>query len=228
MAISFKGLGASSKVQKIDIIKSTASWTAPADVTKIEITLCGGGGGGNGGEANDSRQGAGGSGSVFYDVLTVVPGTSYTITIGAGGTAGTAGNLGGTGTTSTFGGLMTATGGTTIAGQPASISTIPAGKGGGGGQSFVVTAVGAVPHSDGQQGAFGFGGGGGAGGSQRFGNGALGGGRGGYNYSSPVAGSAAQANTGSGGGGGLGKVSGASAGGAGGSGVCVIKYWSAF
>lgn len=86
--------------QKTDIVKSTGTWTAPRDVSKIEVILCGGGGGGT-----DSNAGGG---SAFHDFLDVIPGSSYTITIGAGGAAGTGNPT--SGTDSTFGALLTATG----------------------------------------------------------------------------------------------------------------------
>lgn len=186
------------KTQKTVVITSTQSWTAPNGVTSIETVLCGGGSGGT-----TQYPGRGGAGSVFYDVLTVVPGTSYTITIGAGGSGG-----GGTGGTSSIGSLLSATGAT---------PTVAAGLGGHGGVGLF---VGTAPATNGSVGAYGYGGGGGGGGNQSYnaGGGSSGGGFGGNSST----GQAAKANSGSGGGGG--NVDG-SAGGAGGSGICIIKYW---
>lgn len=111
MAISFKSLGASSKVQKTDIIKSTSTWTAPADTTSVELIMCGGGGGSSGHTTSNYYGGTGG-GSIFYTSLTVVPSTAYTITIGAGGAKGASdAATGATGGSSSFGALFTATGG---------------------------------------------------------------------------------------------------------------------
>lgn len=84
MPISYKSLGASSKIQKTAVIKSTQSWTVPADVTSVDIVLCGGGAGGMAGFAS-SWSASGGSGSADIATLAVTPGSSYTITIGAGG-----------------------------------------------------------------------------------------------------------------------------------------------
>jgi hypothetical protein len=78
--------GGASKIEHTVVITGTSAWLAPLDVTKAEVILCGGGGGGGG--ANTSSQSAGGGGSVAYNVLTVTPGTSYTVTIGAGGEGG--------------------------------------------------------------------------------------------------------------------------------------------
>lgn len=192
-------------------ITGTQSWTAPAGVTKVEVILCGGGGGGGGANTGTSP-GSGGGGSVDYGVLTVSPGTGYTVTIGAGGgvtsqAAGTAGSA------SSFGALLTAAGGP---GGGFNTSTAGSALGGGSG-----------PGMNGAPGFGGFGGGGGGGyyplnqGYVLPGGGASGGGRGG---SSGALGTAAVANTGSGGGGS--GAGGALAGSAGGSGVCIIKYWA--
>lgn len=196
MPISFSSL-ASSKVQKTVMITSTQSWTAPIGVASIEVILCGGGGGGS-----TNSPGQGGCGSVFYRVLTVSPGTAYTITIGAGGSGG---NLG---SDSTFGALFTATAASWYNG---------AGLGGGGGSP---SGNSSYPSTPGAIGAYGYGGGGGGGGGGSYAaGGSSGGGAGGGNG---ILGQNASANSGSGGGG-YGASGGA---GAGGSGICIIKYWA--
>jgi len=80
---------------------SSGSWTCPAGVTTILLFGCGGGQSGEG-STNNGKQGGAGANKVFH-VLTVVPNTSYTITVGAGGTGdgGTVNN----GTESSFGAL---------------------------------------------------------------------------------------------------------------------------
>jgi len=92
---------------------TSSSWTAPAGVTFVFLLGSGGGGGGSGGNGDWGVPGYGG-GSII-PILTnvvVVPNTSYTITIGAGG-AGGAGtallspNLGSAGGATTFGSLAT-------------------------------------------------------------------------------------------------------------------------
>ncbi len=89
------------------------SWTAPAGVTRVQAIVIGAGGGGGGpnttGCGNDG--GPGGIGGVAVGNVTVTPGTSYTITIGAGGTGGGTNANGTSGGTSSFGALMSATGG---------------------------------------------------------------------------------------------------------------------
>ena len=80
----YPAASAAAKVEKTDRITATGAWVAPADVTKVEVILCGGGAAGGTGGGSSNGPGGGG-GSVAYSVLTVSPSTSYTITIGAGG-----------------------------------------------------------------------------------------------------------------------------------------------
>ena len=88
----------------IAVLTSGTSWTAPAGVTKIKVTVTGGGGGGGGTSSSLGRAGGGGAaGGTAIKIFTVVPATSYTYSIGAAGTAGTSGGgAGGTGGNSTF------------------------------------------------------------------------------------------------------------------------------
>jgi hypothetical protein len=61
------------------------SWTAPVGVTNISFLLIGGGGAGGGG----AWAGGGGAGGVVYDAnYPVTPGSSYSTSIGAGGSPG--------------------------------------------------------------------------------------------------------------------------------------------
>jgi hypothetical protein len=77
------------------LFNSNGTWTAPAGVTAIFVVGCGGGGGGAGGNGLNTSTtkfgiGWGGQAAVPGMIpVTVVPNTTYTITIGAGGTAGT-------------------------------------------------------------------------------------------------------------------------------------------
>jgi len=65
---------------------SNGTWTAPAGVTTAWLSGCGPGGGGAGGNSATVGGGGGGGGqSVIAEAVTVVPGTSYTVTIGTGG-----------------------------------------------------------------------------------------------------------------------------------------------
>lgn len=94
---------------------SSGTWTCPAGVTSIIVLGQGGGGGGGNGllavppiDGPDpwagNSGGPGGKSTFLVPVfLTVIPNTTYTVTIGAGGESGN-GNPGGD---TTFGGLQT-------------------------------------------------------------------------------------------------------------------------
>lgn len=79
------------------------TWVVPSGVTYIDIFGCGGGGGGGGSGGNGGNLpsyngggGGGGAGANVYQLqkISVVPGDTLTILIGAGGTAGAAGTAG--------------------------------------------------------------------------------------------------------------------------------------
>lgn len=108
------------------------TWTCPEGVTKIRIILSGAGGGGGGGYdqhgIDSGRTGKNGTdGKLIDTIITVVPNTTYEITVGAGGAAGKSchaqsqawdsGTSGGNGDNSSFG-SYTANGG--IGGDPGS------------------------------------------------------------------------------------------------------------
>jgi hypothetical protein len=66
---------------------ATTTWTAPIGVTTVEyLIVAGGGGGGNG--YDNAGGGGGGAGMVLSGIISVIPGTAYTITVGAGGAGG--------------------------------------------------------------------------------------------------------------------------------------------
>lgn len=92
------------------VFPSSGSWTAPTGVTKIYAYCIAGGGGGGGTGQSDAPGRTGGGGGAAWGQLTVVPGTTYTITVGAGG-AGSNTTTGSTGGTSSIGALMSCTGG---------------------------------------------------------------------------------------------------------------------
>ncbi len=84
-----------------DCNPGTKSWTVPEGVTQIRVFVVGAGG---------SHTAAGMAGGGYSEKLvTVTPGTTYTYTVGAPGPLVAA--PGGTGGTSSFGGLLSATGG---------------------------------------------------------------------------------------------------------------------
>ncbi len=71
---------------------TSTTWTAPTGVTSVTAEVWGGGGGGGG--QNLASDGGGGGGGGAYSkqtAITVVPGNSYTVTVGSGGTGGTSG-----------------------------------------------------------------------------------------------------------------------------------------
>lgn len=174
-------------------ITETRVWVCPAGVTEVHVLLQGGGGGGAGTTSTTQGAGGGGGGALVHGPVRVVPGTAYTITIGASG-AGGVGAANGTdgGTSSLIGtGLwMRALGGkgglTTGAGVTANGTTqtsvfghkeLAGSTGGAGGNALDGSPGGAtdlVPASLGGAVSGGRGGGGG-GGSSAFALGAVGG-----------------------------------------------------
>ena len=73
---------------------SSGTWTAPAGVTSVNCVLAGGGGGGgmsgnHTSNANSVFPGGGGAGGqVVRSRVTVTPGTTYSVAVGAGGAGG--------------------------------------------------------------------------------------------------------------------------------------------
>jgi PKD repeat protein len=83
------------------------TWTAPSGVINISYLVVAGGGGGGGDLGAIAPVGGGGAGGLLYCLTyTVVPGTAYNVTVGAGGLNGTPGrteaNSGRNGTNSSF------------------------------------------------------------------------------------------------------------------------------
>lgn len=98
----------------------TFTFTVPSGITRVKLTLAGGGGGGgnnytykyyySGCKSYSSGYktiygGTGGTGGLYSGTVTVTSGSTYSITVGAGGAALKAGGA------SKFGNLATATGG---------------------------------------------------------------------------------------------------------------------
>ena len=91
---------------------SSGSWVCPAGVTQIIVHGQGGGASGiagsNGSASNGGSAGAGGFSTYLVPVLlTVVPNTTYTITIGAGGTSASSFGVSNPGGHTSFGVLAT-------------------------------------------------------------------------------------------------------------------------
>lgn len=203
---------------------SNGTFTAPQGVTMVYLTMVGAGGGGGGGMGSGNSGGGGGGGASGATIInypvTVIPGNSYSVTVGVAG-AGGSGRSGGTGRAQSG-----ANGGATIFDSV----SIP----GGGGGSGAFKAGGNVGRGDGgtaSRGPGGVPGAGGDGGSaDESGNGKGGGGAPGY-YGTGGAGGYIDKGlnaTGYGAGGGGG---GADAyqnigydGGSGTSGLCIVTY----
>ena len=88
---------------RVALYTSSSTFTPPAGVTQLKITAVGGGGGG--GYYNGSLNNFGGQGGCIIALVTVTGGTTYTVTVGAGGAGSAALNYtNGTGGTSSAGG----------------------------------------------------------------------------------------------------------------------------
>jgi hypothetical protein len=114
----------------------SSTWTAPADVTSVEVLVVAGGGGGSG-----HSSGGGGAGGLIYNTnYPVTPGVTYPIVVGAGGVISAGGATQATdGSNSQFGALVARGGGASGQG-----STNGAGRSGGSGAgaSWSSTVVG--------------------------------------------------------------------------------------
>lgn len=141
-----------------------SSWIAPAGVEAVQYLIVGGGGGG-GAAYDNAGAGGGGGGLVLAGYLPVVPGSTYSATIGAGG----AGGVGSSGTPRETNGsdgapsifsTVTALGG--LGGNRSRSAPGGSGVGGATGVDSPATAPGG---GNGGGGGFGGGGGGGDGGA---------------------------------------------------------------
>lgn len=97
------------------LISADGTYLVPAGVKAIWVEVVGGGGGGGGAQfssPNGGQGGGGGSGGYCAKYITTVPGTRYSVDIGAGGAGGsTSGGTGGNGGDTVFSGpsvLLTA------------------------------------------------------------------------------------------------------------------------
>lgn len=105
-------------VLKTQEFTSTGTWVCPSNVYAVDVLVVSGGGGGGGSYAVDNVTtartavgGGGGGGAVVKKTLPVTPGTSYTITIGAGGAGGVGAANAAAGGTTSFGSLLSVSGG---------------------------------------------------------------------------------------------------------------------
>lgn len=190
---------------------ATGTFTIPANVTAVKVTVVGGGAAGGGASVANTGAGGGSGGFAQKWLSGLTPGNTLAVTIGAGGTgvSNASGNNGGNSTVAS--GTQTIATITANGGTGGQASTDP-GPGGG-----ALISTGGDINGGGNPGLFvntasGFGGGGGA---------TFLGGAGGYVGSSTL-GLAAVANTGSGGGGsGIGATN---VGGAGAAGIVIFEW----
>jgi hypothetical protein len=107
----FPAPSAASKTMYRTTLTSGTSYTVPAGVTYLNVTLYGGGGG-NRGTNTSSGMPPAVSGSVVSSIVTTSPGASIAYAIGAGGAGGVGANVAGSpGGNTTFTGATSAPGG---------------------------------------------------------------------------------------------------------------------
>jgi hypothetical protein len=116
ITISATGGGGGGGLQNVLYFVGSTTFTVPAGVTKVKVTVIGGGGSGakefgnpqGGGYAGGA---GGGGGGIAQDIVNVSPGSGISITVGGGGAPPGNGQSGNAGGTSSFGGALSATGG---------------------------------------------------------------------------------------------------------------------
>jgi|694.fasta_scaffold27169_3 hypothetical protein len=94
-------LAAIPKITVVTYVSGSGTFTVPAGVTSLKVTVVGGGGGG--GSANPGANG--GAGSTGTAIYAVTPSTGYTYSVGAGGAGAASGSANSSGTaggTTTF------------------------------------------------------------------------------------------------------------------------------
>jgi trimeric autotransporter adhesin len=85
--------GSAVKAQTISqTFNSSSTFTVPAGITQVTIEAWGGGGKGGSRSGTNNGFGGGGGGAYARKLVTVVPGTTYTVTVGTGATTTAAGN----------------------------------------------------------------------------------------------------------------------------------------
>jgi hypothetical protein len=97
----------------MQVFTSNGTFTVPAGVTKVKVTVVGGGGGGGGANSgNFAGSGGAGGGAAIKVVSGLTPASTVSVTVGTGGGGSNYGSgYGGAGNTSSFGAFCSATGG---------------------------------------------------------------------------------------------------------------------
>lgn len=149
---------------------ASGAFVSPPGVTRVKVTVTAGGGSGSGCRGTSTSQtisgSGGGAGGTAISWVNVVPGVSYPVVVGSGGSAVTGAINGNSGASSSFNGTVLALGG--------SGGTAGGGGGNGGNGSGSDIVISGGDGSDGQSGDFIFAGNGGSsmwGGGGRAGNG---------------------------------------------------------
>ncbi len=125
------------------VFAASGTFTIPAQVTRLRVTVIGGGGGGGGSTSasgGGGGGGAGGRGNAWLYSLT--PGAQVPVTVGGGGSGGTGAATGAFGGTSSFGSYCSATGGG--GGTAATSSATGVGASGGGTAGASVSFAGSM------------------------------------------------------------------------------------
>ncbi len=118
VTISYRGMGALVDGRALglrcQVFTASGVFVVPPRVYTVYVTMCGGGGGGGRG---NGYYGGGGAQCWIKQPVSVTPGDSITVTVGAGGTGKTSSDGNGTaGGTSSFGSLLSASGGASASG----------------------------------------------------------------------------------------------------------------
>lgn len=198
-------IGAFPRLPTVQVVSSTGTHSVPVLARRAKVYAKGAGGSGGGSSGAAPNGGGGGEGEERWGWFNVVPGTTVTVTINAGGVAiGANTNAAGN------------TGGTTIVTDGTFTVTSNGGAGGASGNNGGAGGAGGAGGSGGNYGMDGAAGQAGADAAAAIGFNNFGGGKGGGSFG-------AAGNTNSGGGGGGGSDGAAS--GAGATGIAVIEYW---
>jgi hypothetical protein len=123
MPVTLSSLG--SKTMRRLTLTSGTSYTVPAGVTYLNVTLVGGGGGGGGTSCSNNGASDGLGGQIMSSTLSATAGASIAYAIGAGGSGSSGAGPGSTGGTTTFTGATSALGG-----NPGTLYDGNAGRGG--------------------------------------------------------------------------------------------------
>lgn len=132
VAISYRGMGALMDGRALglrcQVFTSSGVFVVPPRVYTVYVTMCGGGGGGGRG---DGYYGGGGGQAYLKKAIPVTPGDSIPITVGAGGVGKTGSDGNGTaGGVSSFGSLLSCSGGASASGAAGGEGGVNGGRNG--------------------------------------------------------------------------------------------------